>query len=186
MRNFSTTNQSVYEFFANQMVCSRFCGLREVRSMVPLLRKLILHPRMPGCRVLFVRMMFWLFNQGQQCQSSCRDSRFTQLGRLALFVCPAWELALALPFPEYFRLYECLGLVCSCVLSHFISVWPFVTPWTVARHALLSMGFSRQRYWSGLPCPPPGDLPDLGIETMSLTSPALQADSLLSEPPGKD
>jgi len=45
-----------------------------------------------------------------------------------------------------------------------------------------SMGFSRQEYWSGLPCPPPGDRPDPGIEPMS---PALQADSLLSEPPWK-
>ena len=43
-----------------------------------------------------------------------------------------------------------------------------VTPWTVARQAPLSMGFSRQEYWSGLPCPPPGDLPDLGIEPASL------------------
>ena len=54
------------------------------------------------------------------------------------------------------------------------------TPWTVARQAPLSMGFSRQEYWTGLPCPPPGDLPDPKIPR----SPALQADSLLSEPPG--
>ena len=51
----------------------------------------------------------------------------------------------------------------------------FVTPWTVARQAPLSMGFSRQGYWSGLPFPSPGDLPDPGIEPRS---PALQADSL--------
>ena len=49
----------------------------------------------------------------------------------------------------------------------------FVTPWTVAYQALLSVGFSRQEYWSGLPFPSPGDLPDPGIEPMSLTSPAL-------------
>ena len=48
--------------------------------------------------------------------------------------------------------------------------------------APLSTGFSRQEYWSGLPCPPPGDLPHPGIEPRS---PTLQADSLLSEPPGK-
>ena len=48
--------------------------------------------------------------------------------------------------------------------------------------APLSKGFSRQEYWSGLPFPPPGDLPNPGIEPRS---PALQADSLLSEPPGK-
>ena len=57
-----------------------------------------------------------------------------------------------------------------------------VTPWTVAHRAPLSMGFSRQEYWSGLPCPSPGDLPNSGIES---GSPALQADSFLSEPPGK-
>ena len=49
----------------------------------------------------------------------------------------------------------------------------FVTPWTVARQAPWSMGFPRQEYWSGLPCPPPGGLPDPGIEPVSLTSPAL-------------
>ena len=56
------------------------------------------------------------------------------------------------------------------------------TPWTVAYQAPLSMGFSRQEYWSGLPFPSPGDLPDPGIEP---GSPALQTDALPSEPPGK-
>ena len=58
----------------------------------------------------------------------------------------------------------------------------FVTPWTVAHQAPLSVGSSRQEYWSGLPFPSPGDLPDPGIEPRS---PALQADALTSEPPGK-
>ena len=58
----------------------------------------------------------------------------------------------------------------------------FATPWTVAYQAPLSMGFSRQEYWSGLPFPSPGDLPNPGIES---GSPALQADTLTSEPPGK-
>ena len=57
-----------------------------------------------------------------------------------------------------------------------------VSPWTVAHQALLSMGFSRQEYWRGYPFPSPGDLLDSGIKP---TSPALRADSLLSEPPGK-
>ena len=57
-----------------------------------------------------------------------------------------------------------------------------VTPWTVARQAPLSMGFSRQEYWSGLPPPSPGDLLKPGKEPRS---PALQADSYPSEPPGK-
>ena len=58
----------------------------------------------------------------------------------------------------------------------------FANLWTVAHQAPLSLGFSRQEYWSGLPFPSPGDLPNPGIEP---GSPALQADSLPSEPPGK-
>ena len=64
-------------------------------------------------------------------------------------------------------------------LSH---IQLFVTPWTVAHRAPASMGFFRQEYWSGVPCPPPGDLPNPGIEPRS---PALQADALLPEPSGK-
>ena len=59
------------------------------------------------------------------------------------------------------------------MLSHFSRVRLFETLWTIAHHAPLSMGFSRQEYCSGLPCPPPGDLPDPGIEPVSPTSPAL-------------
>ena len=57
-----------------------------------------------------------------------------------------------------------------------------VTQWTVASQVPSSMGFSRQEYWSGLPFPSPGDLPDPGIKPRS---PTLQADALPSEPPGK-
>ena len=58
----------------------------------------------------------------------------------------------------------------------------FVTPWIVAYQAPLSMVFSRQEYWHGLPFPSPGDLPNAGIEPRS---PTLEADTLTSEPPGK-
>ena len=68
------------------------------------------------------------------------------------------------------------------MLSHFNHVQHFLTLRNVAHRAPLSIGFSRQEYWSGLPCPSSGDLADLGIEPRS---PALQADALLSEPPGK-
>ena len=62
----------------------------------------------------------------------------------------------------------------ACMLSRFSCVWLFETPWTVAHQAPLSMGFSRQEYyWNGLPCPPPGGLPDPGIEPASLLSLAL-------------
>ena len=65
------------------------------------------------------------------------------------------------------------------------SVQLFVTPWTIAHQAPLSLGFSRQEYWSGLPFPPPGDLPDPGMELMSPVSPALAGRSFTTEPLGK-
>ena len=65
------------------------------------------------------------------------------------------------------------------MLSHFSRVQFLAKPWTVVFQAPLSMGFSRQKYWSGLLCPPPGDLPNPGIKPRS---PVLQVDSLSSEP----
>ena len=66
------------------------------------------------------------------------------------------------------------ALLCrAVVLSRFSCIRLFVTSWTVACHALLFMGFSRQEFWSGLPFPPPGDLPSLGIEPEFPESPAL-------------
>ena len=59
------------------------------------------------------------------------------------------------------------------VLSHFSRVRLFVMLWIVACQAPLSIGFFRQEYWSGLPCPPPGNLFNPGIEPLTLTSPAL-------------
>ena len=59
------------------------------------------------------------------------------------------------------------------VLCHFSSVQFFATPWTVAHQASLSIEFSRQEYWTGLSCPPPGDLSDSGIKPLNLVSPEL-------------
>ena len=78
-------------------------------------------------------------------------------------------------FLNFLNNHKVKALLFSCVQL-------FATPWTVARQALLSVKFSRPEYWSGLPFPSPGDLLDPGIKP---GSPALQADSLLSEPPGK-
>ena len=69
----------------------------------------------------------------------------------------------------------------ACVLSHFSPVSFFVTPLTVAHQAPLSMGFSKQGYWSGLPFPSPGDLPNPGIKPMS---PALAGGFFTAEQPG--
>ena len=87
--------------------------------------------------------------------------------------CAMWEILYYGLFPvncftPWWKLLSCVRL--------------FETPWIVAHLGPLSMGFSRQEYWSGLSFPSPGNLPNLGIKSMS---PALQADALLSEPPGK-
>ena len=72
--------------------------------------------------------------------------------------------------------------VCVCTLS---CVLLFVTPWTAAHQAPLSMEFYRQEHWSGVPFPPPGDLPSPGIEPRSLGSPALAGGFFTTSPPGK-
>ena len=64
--------------------------------------------------------------------------------------------------------------VCVCVCAHSVTQsYLFMTTWTIAHQAPLSVGFPRQEYWSGLPFPPPGDLPNPGIEPESPVSPAL-------------
>ena len=73
----------------------------------------------------------------------------------------------------------------SRVLSHSVMSDSFATPWTVARQTSLSMGFSRQEYWSGLSFPPSGDLPNPGIEPVSSMSLALAGRFLTTELPGK-
>ena len=76
-------------------------------------------------------------------------------------------------------------MTCTCVLSGFSRVQLFATLWTVAHQAPLSTGFFRQEYCSGLPCLPPGDLPDPGIEPMSPVTPELAGGFFTFEPPGK-
>ena len=71
------------------------------------------------------------------------------------------------------------------MLSCFICVQFFAILWTVDRQVPLSMGFSRQGHWNGLPCPSPGNLPDPGTEPESLMSPALAGRFFTTEPPGK-
>ena len=103
-------------------------------------------------------------------------------GAIAKLLCIAPILVYVLPKRA---LHMYLFIYYVYVLSCFSRVQLFATPWTVAHQAPVSMGFSRQKYWSGLPFPPPEDLPDPGIKPMSPVFPALQADSLPPEPPGK-
>ena len=93
-------------------------------------------------------------------------SPFPECSIVGITVCNLFQIS-------YFHL-----LLLLLLLSRFSRVRLCATPWTVARQVPLPMGFSRQEYWRGLPCPPPGDLPDPGIEPMSSASPALQANSL--------
>ena len=76
-------------------------------------------------------------------------------------------------------------LVCVCVCAQLLSrVLLLETPWTVAHQLLLSMGFLRQEYWSGLPFPSPGDLPDPGMESVSPATPTLAGRFFTTESPG--
>ena len=92
---------------------------------------------------------------------------------------------LGILFPEesfFYIFFNIIMCVHTHVLSHFTRVRLFATPQTVARQAPQSMGFSGQEYWSGLLFRPPGDLPDPEFKPASPVSPALQVDSLITEP----
>ena len=83
-----------------------------------------------------------------------------------------------------YELLLCFG--CVCVHAQSLScAWLFVVPWTVPCQAPLSMEFFRQEYWSSLPFPPPGDLPDSGVEPTYLVSPVLAGGFFTTVPPGR-
>ena len=77
-----------------------------------------------------------------------------------------------------------MGLRATCVYCRFSQVQLFATPWTAALQAPLSMRFSKQDYWSGLPFSSPGDLPDPGIQPAPLSAPALAGSFFALAPPG--
>ena len=79
-------------------------------------------------------------------------------------------------------LWKCMH---ACMLSHFSCVCLFATLWTAARQATLSMGFSRQEYWRGLPCSPPGDLPDPRVRTCVSCGSFIVGGFFTAELPGK-
>ena len=92
----------------------------------------------------------------------------------------SWHCA----FCKFWQMYNDYIYHCCCTLL-LSCVWLFVTQWTIAHPAPLSLEFSRQEYWSGLPCPPPGNLPNPGMEPRSPVSPALAGAFFTAEPPGK-
>ena len=97
------------------------------------------------------------------------------LSTLTLFIDNTENSILFLKFQMSFTI---MFKSCVCLLSHFSCVWLFVTLQTVAHQVPLSIGFSRQEYWSRLTFPPPGDRPNPGTEPTSPLSPILQADYL--------
>ena len=128
---------------------------------------------LPGSSVygiLWARILEWVAMASSRVSFRPRDQ--TQVSRIAgrfFTIWATWEAPLFL--------YYVLIITRVCMLSCFSHVWLFETPWTVALQAPLSMEFSRQEDWSGLLCPPAGDLPDLGIEPTWLLY--WQAESLL-------
>ena len=139
-------------------------------------------------RICFLKMLLCIFHIDYvllQEIHNCKGKKtctfcFIHLGNIWAF----WEACTyhCFSFPFYWNiadLQSCVSFCCSvkwsvtCALNHFSHVQLFETLWTVSHQARLSMGFSRQEYWNGLPCPPPGYLPDPGIKPMSLISPAL-------------
>ena len=99
----------------------------------------------------------------------CKESDMTEHLHLLTYKDERWQAGLGIPLKVK-------------SVSHSVTSDSFVTPWIVTRQAPLSMGFLRQEYWSGLWFSSPEDFPNPGIKPRS---PALQADSLLSEPPGE-
>ena len=91
---------------------------------------------------------------------------------------------LEIPNPGTYTYFLWIPLMLAYMLSHFSHVWFFATLWTLACQVPLYMGFSRQEYWNGLPCPPAGDLPDLGIEP-TFMSPALAGEFFTHSTIGK-
>ena len=162
----STQNDSFRRFLASLLkTLQRLVKLSRIRFLLAVTFPLFPHPLQPHllpcwssswqthcCRVLF----YWPFLQpGGSSNSDIYVASFLT------------------SFKTMLKSHFLIRVYCACMLSRLSLVWLFVTLWTLACQALLSMGFSRQEYWSGFPCPPPGDLSYPGTEPMFFTSPAL-------------
>ena len=118
------------------------------------------------------RLVLWMTNSSSQV-GRLRSPSYIHLfykNHLLAFLTPTWHSFDQLRIQVLTLCLKVSLSVCTQPLRH---IWLLAALWTVAHQAPLSMGFSRQEYWSGLPFPPPGDFPDPGIEPQSLTSPAL-------------
>ena len=133
------------------------CHFLLQRSCQPRLRTLVSH-----CRTLCLpsQQLFLHWQWGEMSPGRWNDSSQESVSRRETLRCSPETITILL-------------ISYACVLSCFSCVQLFVTSWTIAHQAPLSVGFSRQEYWGGLSCPPPGNLPDLGIKPESFTCPAL-------------
>ena len=154
-----------------------WCG--QERKKVDCVWHTFKHDFISCCHLCLSSLLWWLWSALHR-DSLMAWQHFTS--RPVRASCPGAPLKLAAVFPRThsalrYAVWKCNGVSVSeppltdrCVLNSFSHVWLFLTQWTVARQAPLSMGFSKQEDWSGSPCPPPGDLPDPGIKPLSLMS----------------
>ena len=155
-----------YKWIETDSLVSQVCEPHAIRepyhTTLPFYLHMSTYPSPSPKLILVSSLHIYLFLGTQPCSALSQLQRFLTLTVSVIILLP----------------------VCRCVLNlkHFNHVPLFATLWTIARQAPLSMRFSRQEHWSGLPCPPAGDLPDRGMELGSFAS---QVDSLPSEPPGK-
>ena len=129
------------------------------------------------------RLVLWMTNSSSQV-GRLRSPSYIRLfykNHLLAFLTPKWHSFDQLRIQVLTLCLKVSLSVCTQPLRH---IWLLAALWTVAHQAPLSMGFSRQEYWSGLPFPPPGDFPDPRIEPVSPTSPELGGRFFSPEPSG--
>ena len=120
------------------------------------------------CNSLLV-FIFWQFNYDVSWYGSLCIKLFWTIGLSWFWMAVSFPKLRKFPTIIYSNMVIAPFTLFPSVVSHFSYVWLFATLWTVACQAPLSLGFSRQEYWSGLPCVSPGDLPDQGIEPVSFS-----------------
>ena len=156
-------------------VSQRWLKLTSVESVMPSTHLILCCPLLPPSVFPSIRVFS---NESVLC------IRWPKYWSFSFNISPSNEHSVLVSFRmDCFDLFPYLCYPC-CVLSHLNCVWLFANLWTEALQAPLSMGFSRQEHWRGLPSPPPGDLPNPGIEPASPAAPSLQPGSLLLNPQG--
>ena len=129
---------------------------------------------------LSVPAMVYLLNPSDNHLITSFQSQFSTYGILIPFISECWPFS-SKKKESYLLFVFCQhSSVCAQLLSH---VWPFAILWTIAHQVPLTMGLSQQEYWSGVPFPPPGDLPSSRIKPASLASPALADRFITTAPP---